>query len=173
MPLQTETVLEAQNKFDLPFEHETFVRFLVEAKKNTYASSTGDYKTKSLISGGHQLEYASGEFLYRDIYMGEGFFAGQEIVYFKGKPVWSMTYAGQIYNSASSEEINVVARHLFASLARIEHIAPYRGPSRFDRNDCCYVNEYRGITSAFSGEELITLKGKQLFELRYSGGFLR
>jgi hypothetical protein len=55
---------------------ETFIKFLVEAKKHTYAAEGGEARVKALLNGSKQLEYESGDFFYRDIYFGSEFFLG-------------------------------------------------------------------------------------------------
>jgi hypothetical protein len=76
------------------FDQEEFIAFLVRAKRATYASAGGEMIVAAILPESHQLEYAEGPFLYRDVYYGQVFFAGQETVFYDGQPVWSMVYAG-------------------------------------------------------------------------------
>ncbi len=69
------------------------VPFLIEAKRHAYADGM-TARVEPLVPGSIQLEYRMGDWLYRDAYVGEEFFAGQEIVYYRNRPWWSMVYAG-------------------------------------------------------------------------------
>ncbi len=77
----------------LPVPVEYFTSFLLVAKRNTYAAR-GGVPVPSLVPGSKQLEYGDGALLYRDIYFGDDYFAGEETVYFQGRPIWCMCYAG-------------------------------------------------------------------------------
>ena len=147
--------------------------FLVQAKKHTYASQGDSASVKPVLSGTHQLEYSQGPFLYRDIYVGESTFAGQEMVYESGKPVWTMSYAGYIPPSVGSKDVEAVVKLLHMALMRVPPLEPFRGPRRIDDGAYSYTNRVRGKLDSFFGDETISRGGVKLYELRYGGGLVR
>ena len=50
-------------------DFESFKKFLVKAKINTYATN-GEDNEKTLLDGTKELEFKEGDFLYRDRYFG-------------------------------------------------------------------------------------------------------
>jgi hypothetical protein len=151
----------------------TLARFLVEAKQHTYASQGDSASVKPLLSGTRQLEYSRGPFLYRDIYVGESTFAGQEIVYESGKPVWTMSYAGYISPGIDGQEVEAVVKLLHIALMRVPIEEPFRGPRRVDEGGHTYTNRAQGTLGSFFGEETISRGSAKLYELHYGGGLVR
>ncbi|SRR6266496_753769 len=154
---------------------EELVKFLVKAKMNTYASQGDEATVKSpLLPDTHQLEYSEGPFFYRDIYTGNATFAGHEIVYFKGKSVWTMSYAGDIPASVSKQDVDAVVKLLHKALMRIPAEIPYRGPLQLQDSAYTYSNRPEGRLDSFFGRETIVIRGgRVLYELRYGGGLVR
>jgi len=149
--------------------------FLIAAKQQTYAAggSGSAAVVPPLIPGSHQLEYRQGDFLYRDIYFGEAHFAGQEVVCFRGTPIWSMCYAGGWTNSLEGpEEAIRLAGILQAALRLVPSEMPYRGPSHYLETPYAYHNEARGALHRFEGGETIQRDGVVLYQLFYTGGSL-
>ena len=66
--------------------------FLRKATLATYAGGGPDVPSQRL--GFRELEYKEGRFYYRDSYAGHFTSAGQEVVWFDGKPVWTCSYGG-------------------------------------------------------------------------------
>jgi len=156
------------------FNREALVRFLVESKKHTYASQGDEATVKSpLLPGTHQLEYSEGPFLYRDIYTGNAMFAGQEMVYYSGKPVWTMSYAGNIPAEVSKEDVGALVKLLHMALMRVPVEIPYRGPLQLQDGAYTYSNHPDGQLDSFFGRETITRGSTVLYELRYGGGLVR
>jgi hypothetical protein len=153
--------------------HSVLARFLVEAKKHTYASQGDSATLKPLLAGTHQLEYSQGPYLYRDIYVGESTFAGQEIVYESGKPVWTMSYAGYIPPGTDSTDVQALVKLLHAALMRVPLDEPFRGPRRLDDGAYTYTNRVQGKLDSFFGDETIARGGATLYELHYGGGLVR
>ncbi|HOT91492.1 MAG TPA: DUF5680 domain-containing protein [Anaerolineae bacterium] len=161
--------------FDVPVSRELFVAFLITAKQNTYAAQGGAGAAVSpLLPGSHQLEYREGRLLYRDIYFGGDYFAGQETVYYDTMPVWSMVYAGgRLKHVTTLLDIQQAYAFLQAALRHppVEH--PYRGPAVFKQEDFVYTNEIHGELERFWGVEAINYRGVAVYQLHYSGGVLR
>jgi hypothetical protein len=156
------------------FNREALVRFLVESKKRTYASQGDEATVKSpLLPGTRQLEYSEGPFLYRDIYTGSAMFAGQEMVYYNGKPVWTMSYAGNIPAEVSKEDVEALVKLLHQALMRVPAEIPYRGPQQSRDGAYTYSNHPEGRLDNFFGRETIARGDSVLYELRYGGGLVR
>jgi hypothetical protein len=152
------------------------VRFLVSAKVKTYASggSSSQASVDPLLEGSHQLEFRSGEFLYRDIYFGGAFFAGEETVYHGKNAVWCMCYAGGWTNSEmAADEIVVLAGLLQSALRHIPSDYPFRGPLEHREAGYIYTNNPVGDVDRFHGVEAITRDNDLVYELHYCGGRLR
>lgn len=152
-----------------------FAEFLVEAKRRSYASGGAESSCAvvAVLPRSHQLEYRSGEFFYRDIYFGQRHFTGQEVVYLRERPVWSMCYSGGWTEELTDEgEIPSLAAVLQSALREIPLEAPFRGPQRYAVESYRYLNEASGDTRRFRGRERIERKGVVLYELSYSGGAL-
>ena len=65
------------------FPREAWGHFLLQAKRQTYASRGDSATVTPLVPGTKQLEYYAGLFFYRDIYVGMAYFVGQEIVSYR------------------------------------------------------------------------------------------
>jgi len=153
---------------------EELVTFLLRAKTSTYASQSDEASVKSpLLPGTHQLEYTEGPFFYRDIYAGSALFAGQEIVYYRGKPVWTMSYAGNIPPEIPKEEVDALVALLHKALMRVPAEIPYRGPRDLQDGAYTYSNQPEGNLDSFFGRETIAHGEKVVYELRYGGGMVR
>jgi hypothetical protein len=155
------------------FTYETLTNFLVEAKKNTYASQGDETSVKPLLNGSKQLEYRTGDYYYRDIYFGSAFFVGQEIVEFDNSPIWSMVYSGGVsIQNATWNTIAPIYKFLQQTLRLVDTKSIYRGPSYYESGDYVYKNEYEGTLECFNGKEIIFKDSQKVYELRYNGGLL-
>ncbi|MGE5580298.1 MAG: DUF5680 domain-containing protein [Bacillota bacterium] len=143
--------------------------FLVMAKRATYASQGDDASVQPLLPGSKQLEYTLDPFAYRDIYFGSAHFAGQEVVYLEGEPVWSMVYSGGVTKTgeALTSEVYTFLRH---ALRSVTEERPFRGPSTLVQGPYRYSNDICGDIVAFSGREWIERDGDEVYRLYYSGG---
>ncbi len=151
----------------------TFISFLMAAKRATYAAQSGSARVDAVVTGSTQLEYARGDWLYRDIYYGEAFFAGQEVVFWKSLPVWSMCYAGGLNDPENAKEIELkVYSFLKKALQSVPVEMPYRGPAEFISEDLVYRNQCRGRLERFEGREEVIVVNRTVYELGYVGGLL-
>ena len=144
-------------------------KFLVEAKKSTYAA--GD-SAKKIVNDDKSttLIFESGDWKYHDNYFGGEPYGGREVVFFSGKPVYIMTYYGKVYDSVS--DINKVYGVLMDALKLIPENKPYRGPEKYNSGDLSYENSFTGEVDNFFGEESISENGKEIYKARYIGGFV-
>ncbi len=140
-------------------------KFIVEARKNTYAGVGNPVDNPRLI-GSVQLEYQKGDFFYRDIYFtGAENFIGQEVIYQNNKSVWSMVYFG-------SAEPKEVSDFLKTSLLTLAEECRFGKKCEFEKRNFHYKDEGNGTLKRFNGEEEISIKGKEVYKLNYHGGLV-
>jgi hypothetical protein len=124
---------------------DSFLRFLIQAKKATYAAQGDDASVPPVLPGSKQLEYRSGDYLYRDIYFGMGFFAGQEVVSYQGRPIWSLVCAGGMTpRPDEAERMRPVCAFLRQALRLVDETSVFRGPERFADGGFLYQNVSHG-----------------------------
>ena len=143
------------------------IKFLVKAKKSTYAGAKGDSK-KILEDGSKEFSFLKGSYYYRDRYFGSDPFIGEEVVFSNDKAIWSMNYYGRILDKTISEK--EVYGFLKQALLRISEAAPFRGPKEFIASDYKYSCKFVGNFDHFSGIECIYLNNDKIFELFFHGG---
>jgi hypothetical protein len=144
-------------------------KFLVEAKKSTYAA--GDSAPKIVNDDkSTTLVFERGDWKYHDNYFGGEPYGGREVVFFKGQPVYMMVYYGQVNDSVA--DINSIYGVLMDALKLIPEDKPYRGPEKYNSGDLSYENSFTGEVDNFFGEESITKNGKEIYKARYIGGFI-
>lgn len=156
----------------LPCPETELIDFLRQAKHATYASVGDSATVPTLLAGTKQLEYRSGDFFYRDIYAGMLRFVGQEIVYFRDKPIWSMCYSGGTLSNVAVNEISAIYAFLRQALRHVPAELPLRGPKDFAEPPYCYVCETIGTIEQFHGQEHIASDATLLYELHYCGSTL-
>lgn len=146
------------------------LEFLLDAKRNTYAA-TGDEAsvTIPLLDGAKQLEFTSGEWLYRDIYFGMVNFSGQETVYKNEKPVWAMSYSGGMIGEQSSQISQKTYSFLRDALKLVSNEHPFRGPREYVSDGLSYQSRTNGTINRFDGQEDIFANGLRLYSLNYAG----
>jgi len=151
-----------------------FKKFLIDAKKATYASQGDDASVVPYFNGSKQLEYQMEDFKYRDIYYGTSFFIGQEVVEYKEKPIWSMIYSGGIIiTDPSKKQTFDTYRFLREAMKLVDLESLYRGPRFFEEQEFFYKNDFKGQLDNFWGVETIEKNGFIIYELRYSGGNIK
>lgn len=155
------------------FTQDEFLDFLLEAKRNTYAAQGDDASVPSLLDGSRQLEFRSGDFLYRDIYFGMAYFTGQETVYYQGTPVWAMSYSGGVLKPHPLEMVREIYAFLRRSMLQIDQNNSYRGPQVFIEGNYVYLDTHEGVLEDFSGTEKILHNNTEVYHLHYAGGYLR
>lgn len=107
---------------------------------------------------------------FHDNYFGGEPYGGREVVFYKDQPVWLMAYYGRV--EASVNDIQPVYQFLRNALKNIPEEAPFRGPKEYRQDEWLYQNSWSGEVKNFSGEEVITLDGKQIYFARYIGGLV-
>lgn len=158
----------------MSINHESLAKFLVEAKRKTYASQGDDASVEPLLNGSKQLEYSSGNYSYRDIYYGSAFFIGQETVEFENRPIWSMVYSGGVtIPNADWDIMGPIYNFLRQALRLVDTNSIYRGPNYYELGAYIFKNEYEGTLDCFHGKEIILIGDETVYELRYNGGIVR
>ena len=142
-------------------------RFIVEAKKNTFA---GEGEGKRESDDSKNLHFKQGNYVYRDRYFGSERFGGEEIVWFKGKPVWLMNYYGGIEKKIVDSE--VVFAFLRKALLQISVDCPFRGPRFYKEDNFKYADSSSGDATCFKGTEEIAYRGEIIHRLEYAGGVI-
>jgi hypothetical protein len=146
--------------------------FLVRAKTKTYAF--GGKEIKPWRKGFKELEYRENDWYYRDSYAGFFMAPGQEVVYYKNKPVWAMAYSGGMIESLIGDVdfAKKTFNFLKGSLKRVNAKKPFRGPEKLIRKEWTYNCKVKGDISSFAGIEEIKYKGKVVFVQNYLGGLI-
>ena len=148
-------------------DNKSLTDFLLAARTKTYAGSGG--MVTAVLAGSKQLEYAEGDWLYRDVYyVGKGLFTGLEAIYFAGKSVWSMSYFGD-FTQMTEEEIDRILR-----VALIEKKDTARLWLRVNHTieDYKYNCEGTGSIEKMSGVEIVKKAGKSVYNFQYAGGII-
>ena len=144
-------------------------RFIVKAKRNTYASGK---PPKKLEDGFEEFEYAEGDYSYRDRYYARdpNPFGGQEVVWKDKKPIWIMNYYGFVISEKiPNKEIYPFLRK---AMSLVNEKTPFRGPTTLKEGKFKYVNNVSGNVNKFKGTEKILFNGKEVYQLDYHGGTL-
>lgn len=87
------------------------LNFLIKAKQATYAGKGAETVSSRLRS--HDLIYQDGDYMYYDTYLGTGKFAGEEALWIKDVPYWSMNYIGRVPFEHLFEYFSFHGTHLF------------------------------------------------------------
>ena len=140
------------------------VEFLIRAKKATYAGKGAE--TISSREKSHDLTYRDGDYMYYDTYLGSARFAGEEALWIKNTPFWSMNYIGRVIGSPFSGDF------LKEALLLVPEDKPFRGPETYSNGDYTYHCKTEGTFEWFHGKETICYKGLQIYECIFHGGLV-
>ena len=128
-------------------------KFLVKAKKATYAAGDNAKKTVG-IDKSTTLIFEDGDWKYQDNYFGGEPYGGREVVFFQNLPVYIMVYYGWVIENVT--DVQSVYKVLQGALILIPENKPFRGPEEFNLGGVEYKNNFKGEIDNFSGEEIIT-----------------
>lgn len=156
----------------MEINHKQLIKFLLKAKSKTYAADG-----KEIIAqrpGFKELEFKEGDWEYRDSYIGFYFAPGQEIVRFKGQPIWAMAYSGgmNLEYHGDKEFAKQTFNFLKKALLKVKESRPFRGPEEFKEGDYKYTDSSEGDVKDFKGTEKIFYKNKEIFKQDYVGGIV-
>jgi hypothetical protein len=141
--------------------------FLLYANK-PYATKTDNAQT--MPDGSHEIVVTKGDWHMNDNFFGGDPYGGRQVIYYKKRPVWIMTY----YGRAETEQIPLgeIIGFLRESLQHGTFEEPYRGPRQHKNGDFEYSNLVDGSLLNYQGKEAITHKGQPAFWTVYSGGLV-
>jgi hypothetical protein len=144
-------------------------RFILTAKNHTYAGS-GKESSPSRPSS-HDLEFIENDFRYLDSYFGGQNFIGEEIVYYKGIPVWGMNYYGVDLRPdlIAAAEIGAMIKK---SLKEMYKEGRFLGGFEYVDHDLRYLDKSEGSIVNFTGLEDIYKNGILVYRLNYTGGLI-
>lgn len=140
------------------------VEFLIRAKKATYAGKGAE--TTPAREKSHDLIYRDGDYMYYDTYLGTGKFAGEEALWIKDIPYWSMNYIGRVTGENFSGDF------LKEALLFVPEDKPFRGPEKYTNGDYTYDCKIDGDYKWFNGRETISYKGAEIYECVFHGGLV-
>lgn len=141
------------------------IKFLLEAKKETYAGNGAEGSPSRPNS--HDLEFARGNLRYIDTYLGSEKFAGQEALWEDGIPFWAMNYAGRVIAEGFSGDF------LKEALLHVPNNRPFRGPDRYKKDRFTYNCKVDGDFGWFSGYEEIWAGEVKVYECMFHGGAVK
>lgn len=147
-----------------------FKSFLLKAKLHGYAG--GDKLKIRSNDLSKKYSYEESEFSYEDRYFGEFVDMGQEIVRYKGIPVWGMSYRGGIFSLYDNNKEEVF-NFLRLALNQIDNQLPIRGPTLYQNGAYIYKNCISGDLMSFTGHEEIWKVNEQICFRYYLGGMIR
>ena len=154
------------------FDLQQLAKFLVEAKKQTYASGD-EAKVDSSREGANDYEYSDGEMTYHDTYFGGVRFMGEEVAYSAGRASWGMNYRGETLRPDMSEAaMDAVLRPALSMVGEDADVIPVRGPRKYERDGYVYEFEVEGTLESFSGKETVSKDGEVVYQLSCNGGMI-
>jgi Domain of unknown function (DUF5680) len=144
--------------------------FIVKAKRATYVGS-GERAEPSRL-GSHDLTFQDGDWSYRDSYLGDTDFLGQEAVWLKGEPVWAMSYYGYILRPDLFDGERA-GQTIKAALTAMYTEGRFLGGFEWEGPHGRYVDRSEGDVAHFRGREVILVQGVEAYALDYFGGLVR
>ena len=142
-------------------------KFLLKARTKTYAAGTS--KSDPLLPGSVQYEFTDGDFSYRDVYyIGNGIFPGLETIFYKDKPVWSMSYFGD-FSTMTEEQVDSMLRKALMELWETTRI--YKQIDK-DYGEFTYTCNGSGTIDELEGTEEIHVGKDRVYFFYYAGGFI-
>ena len=141
------------------------ISFLIRAKRETYAANRG--VSASSRPNSHDLSYEENDYTYIDTYLGGERFSGEEAVWRRHTPIWSMNYCGRVLGEGFSGDF------LKEALLLVPEEQPFRGPQVYRNGDYSYHCIIQGTVDWFQGFEEIFLIDKKVYECYFHGGMVK
>ena len=142
------------------------VSFIYEAHINTYAAIESQgalYLVKSNLPEHIDYQFTKGEWSYRDSYTGYYWPPGKEVVFYKNRPCWCMSYQGMMVGDYTHGLAEQTYSFLKTALRSMTVTEPFRGPQKFESNSWLYLFKKEGDPLYFTGREEIYKNGKLMF----------
>jgi ABC-type transport system substrate-binding protein len=148
---------------------EKLQEFLLKARTKTYAGGGG--KVAPALAGSIQLEYREEDWFYRDLYYtGNGIFMGLETIYWKDKPIWSMSYYGN-FKKITEEEVDRILRKALLENWQTTRLWNYV-EWEFEEYKYVCTPDFQGSIDEVAGVEKISKAGAEVYSFYYAGGFI-
>lgn len=147
--------------------------FVKMPQGNSYASGNPVYEEVPQRPDFLELVSPDGDWEYRDSYTGHSRSGGQEVIRYKGIPVWFTGYGGGMVEgkeNMSDETFSFLKKALATDENGFESL---RGPHEFKDEDWTYTYTQEGDFTDFYGYEEISYKGEKVFWHRAIGGILK
>jgi transcriptional regulator with XRE-family HTH domain len=144
---------------------EDLIDFLCRAKRETYAAN--GTKIASSRPSSYDYQYTEGDCTYQDSYFGGEKFIGEEVLYHKEIPVFSMNYCGRTLDESFS------GAFLKEVLLLVPKDYPFRGPFVHQNGDYSYHCIVSGDVEWFQGYEEIFFLNNKVFECNFHGGIIQ
>lgn len=141
-------------------------QFLCRAKRATYAGK-GNKNEVSSRPTSYDYLYEENDYKYIDTYIGNERFAGEEAIFIKNIPYWSMNYIGKVLKEEFSGDF------LKEALLKVPFDKPFRGPGYYHNGYFTYVCNVEGSREWFYGEEKIYYRDETVYECLFHGGALK
>ncbi|MBW3013035.1 hypothetical protein KY340_02410 [Candidatus Woesearchaeota archaeon] len=156
------------------FEKTKLTEFLLKARMKGYAGDAPKIDNPQRPGFIEFAPYKEDDLEYVDSYAGYYFAPGQEVIRFKGKPIWNMSYNGGMKMEFHGDHdfTHKVFLFLGKALQKVSPERPFRGPDKFKDGDFMYIDKSEGDIAQFKGTEIIFFKGKEVFRQDYMGGFI-
>lgn len=153
-----------------PPDLEALARYLVKARLQGYASGD-ESRIQRLADGGSEVRSEEDGYVYRDRWYGEDRFTGEEVVWHKGRALWSMNF----YGATTPGRVVPAEFPKFhkSALRRATVDSPFRGPAMYREGEFVYVDTHTGSIAEFNGVERVFFRDQEIFHLTYHGGTLR
>ena len=167
----------AENYYNKNGIGNTFIDFLISAKKGTYANSAVE-KVNSSRLGSNDYHYEKNiegnNYTYHDTYFGGTKFMGEEVVYCNNtKPIWGMNYYGVTLDKTLGEEaMDNALRPALIKVGEDKNVIPVRGPGKYINNGYTYIFKTTGTVENFDGIEQIYKDDTLIYELNCSVGII-
>ena len=143
---------------------------IVAAKAATYVG--GGNKVPPSRAGAHDLSWERGDWRYLDSYFGGTDFLGQEVVWHRGEPVWSMSYYGYITRAELIDGERAGAT-IKAALSAMYAEGRFLGGFDWTGPHGRYLDRSEGSAGQFRGREVILVDGVEAYALDYFGGLVK
>lgn len=151
------------------------LEFIHKAHQNTYAASKEikkQYNVDPILPDHKDYDFKEEEWRYHDSYAGWFWPPGKEIIFYREKTVWCMSYQGKALseNKIFVEEIYAFLKR---ALLHVNKSNPFRGPKKYTEKEFTYTFNYEGNYEYFIGREQITHKKKEVFFQDVMGSLIK
>lgn len=145
------------------------MNFIFEAHLATYTDPNAPKSTHPYRPGCEEYQYERGDWKYIDSYAWKRDGGGQEVVYFRGAPIWVLNYYGFLLGSSDAKTIYTF---LHEALRERHPALPVRGHMLQTLEFMYKVHYDRSHIGNFRGTERIYQDDELVYECYLSGGFV-